>query len=266
MKKYPHIIHSGILELKKSLLSHEQWLYMAVQDIKLRYRRSMIGPWWVTISTGIMVMILGFLWSHIFGSNIQDYLPFFAVGFVIWGWMSSQILDASGGFFQFQGMIKQLKLPFPIFTLRLNVRQLIILVHNSVIIALVLILTGKGLSLVNFIVIPNLILIQMNITLLSIVITIFCSRYQDMTQVINVGTQIIFFFTPILWQVDTLKNKIYLAELNPIYHWIEMIRAPLLGYFPTTNNYLWSISSFIFLLLMSTYYLGRYRSRIAYWL
>lgn len=259
-------LKDGFLELKNAFISHEQWLYMAIQDIKLRYRRSMIGPWWVTISTGVMVLMLGFLWSHIFGSDIQTYLPFFAVGFVIWNWMSGQILDAAQGFFSFQGVIKQIKLPFPIFTLRLNVRQLIILAHNTLIIALVLLLFGQGFSWMSLITIPNLILIQLNLTLLSIVVTIFCSRYQDMSQVVNVGTQIIFFFTPILWQVDTLKNRMYLAEMNPIYHWVEMLRSPLLGHLPSANDYLWSVASLIFLSILATYYLGRYRSRIAYWL
>jgi lipopolysaccharide transport system permease protein len=253
-------------ELRTGLSSHEQWLYMAVQDIKLRYRRSMIGPWWVTISTGVMVMMLGFLWSHIFGTDLENYLPFFAVGFVIWGWMSGQMLDAVGGFFQFGGTIKQVKLPLPIFVLRLNVRQCIVLLHNSIIIALVLLLIGHGFTLMSLMAIPNLILIQLNLTLLSIVISIFCTRYQDMTQVVNVGTQIVFFFTPILWQVETLKNRMYLAEMNPIYHWIEMVRAPLLGHMPTMNNYLWSTASLVLLLGLAAYYLGRYRSRIAYWI
>jgi lipopolysaccharide transport system permease protein len=259
-------LRSGLEELKAGLSPHEQWAYMAVQDIKLRYRRSMIGPWWVTISTGVMVMMLGFLWSHIFGTDLENYLPFFAVGFVLWGWMSSQMLDAAGGFFQFQGMIKQVKLPFPIFTLRLNVRQCIVLLHNSIIIALVLLLVGHGFTLTSLIAIPNLILIQLNLTLLSIVITIFCTRYQDMTQVVNVGTQIVFFFTPILWQVETLKNRTYLAEINPVYHWIEMVRAPLLGHMPTIGDYLWTGASLVVLSILAAYYLGRYRSRIAYWI
>ena len=260
------LIKNGFIEIYNALSAHEQWLYMAVQDIKLRYRRSMIGPWWVTISTGVMVMMLGFLWSHIFGSNLENYLPFFAVGFVLWGWMSGQLLDAAGGLFQFGGVIKQMRLPFPIFTLRLNVRQLIILAHNTIIIAAVLLLIGHGLSWINLIAIPSLILIQLNLTLLSIVVTIFFTRYQDMTQVVNVGTQIIFFFTPILWQVETLKNRTYLAEMNPIYHWIEIIRAPLLGHLPSLSNYLWSLASLVVLSVLATYYLGRYRSRIAYWL
>jgi lipopolysaccharide transport system permease protein len=259
-------LRSGLEELKAGLSSHEQWAYMALQDIRLRYRRSMIGPWWVTISTGVMVMMLGLLWSHIFGTNLENYLPFFAVGFVIWGWMSGQISDAAGGFFQFQGMIKQVKLPLPIFVLRLNVRQCIVLLHNSIIIALVLLFIGKGFTLMSLIAIPNLILIQLNLTLLTIVISIFCTRYQDMTQIVNVGTQIVFFFTPILWQVETLKNRTYLAEMNPVYHWIEMVRAPLLGHLPTINDYLWTGASLGVLSILAAYYLGRYRSRIAYWL
>ena len=266
MKNLSHTFEEGITEIKNALLSHEQWLYMAVQDIKLRYRRSMIGPWWVTISTGVMVMMLGFLWSHIFGTDLENYLPFFAVGFVLWGWMSGQILDAAGGLFQFGGVIKQMKLPFPIFTFRCNVRQLIILAHNTVIIAAVLLLIGKGLSWMNLIAIPSLILIQLNLTLLSILVSIFCTRYQDMSQVVNVGSQVVFFFTPILWQVETLKNRTYLAEMNPIFHWIETIRAPLLGHLPSVSNYLWSLASLVVLSLLATYFLGRYRSRIAYWL
>lgn len=266
MNNLSHTLEEGITEIKGALLSHDQWLYMAIQDIKLRYRRSMIGPWWVTISTGVMVLMLGFLWSHIFNQAIGTYLPYFAIGFVVWNWMTGQIGDGAGGYFQFGGMIKQVKLPFPIFTFRCNVRQGIVLLHNSLIIAAVLLFAGKGFSSLSLLAIPNLILIQLNITMLSIVVTIFCTRFQDMTQVVNVGTQIIFFFTPILWQVDSIKSKAYLAEWNPVYHWIELLRAPLLGSLPTLSDYLWSIFSLMGFSLLAAYYLGRYRSRIVLWL
>ncbi len=266
MKNLSHTLEEGITEIKDALLNHDQWFYMAIQDIKFRYRRSMIGPWWVTISTSILVLMLGFLWSHIFNQAIDTYFPSFAIGFVVWGWMASQIGDSASGFFQFQGIIKQIKSPFPIFTFRCNVRQAIILLHNSLIIVAVLLFVGKGFSLLSLLAIPNLILIQLNISLLSIVVTIFCSRFQDMTQVVNVLTQIIFFFTPILWQVESIKNKAYLAEWNPIYHWIELIRAPLLGSLPTLSDYLWSGFSIAILFVLAIYFLGRYRSRIAIWL
>jgi lipopolysaccharide transport system permease protein len=266
MNNLSHTLQEGAVEIRRALLSHEQWLYIALLDIKFRYRRSVIGPWWITISTGIMVLMLGFLWSHIFNQSIDTYLPFFAIGFVVWSWMASQIGDSATGFFQFQGAIKQTKLSFPIFTFRCNVRQAIILLHNSLIIAAVLLLVGKGFSMMSLLAIPNLILIQLNITLLSIVITIICSRYQDMTQVVNILTQTFFFITPILWQVSSIKNKTYLAEWNPVYHWIELIRAPLLGSLPTLSDYLWSGFSVVILFILATYFLGRYRSRIVLWL
>ena len=259
-------IKNGLGEMMNALKGHPQWLYLGVQDIQLRYRRSMIGPWWVTISSGIMIAMLGFLWSHIFNQTIETYLPFFTLGFILWNWISAQLNDAALGFNAFLGTIKQIKLPFPIFTLRLAVRQMLILLHNTVIILLVLLFIGKGISWVSLLAIPGLLLIQCVVTLLSIVVMIFCSRYQDMAQVVNVFTQIIFYFTPILWQVDLVRDKPYLAEWNPFYHWIEMIRAPLLGSLPSESNLLWSLGSFALLLILSIYFLGRYRSRIALWL
>jgi ABC-type polysaccharide/polyol phosphate export permease len=71
MKNLSNTLQEGIVEIKGAILSHERWFYMAAQDIKLRYRRSIIGPWWVTISTGIMVLMLGFLWSHLF-NQVSD--------------------------------------------------------------------------------------------------------------------------------------------------------------------------------------------------
>lgn len=260
------ILKDGLEEILVALKNHPQWLYLGTLDIRLRYRRSIIGPWWVTLSTGIMVLMLSFLWSHIFGNDISTYMPFFASGFVLWGWMAANINDAGGGFFQFQAIIKQLKLPLPIFILRLHVRQFIVLLHNSLIVLLVLLILGHGFHWENLIALPSLLLIQINLALLSIVIAIFCTRYQDMTQVINVATQIIFFFTPILWQVEAIKNRAYLADWNPIYHWIEMIRSPLLGHLPSELDFLWSLGTLVVLGIFATYYLGRYRSRIAYWL
>lgn len=260
------LFKKGLFDITKGFHNHSQWIYLSTLDIKLRYRRSLIGPWWVTISTGIMIIVLSYLWSHIFGINISTYMPFFAIGFVLWSWLAVNINEAASGFFPFQGLIKQINTPFSIFILRSHARQLIILMHNFIVIFLVLLATGHGFYWSNLIAIPSLILIQINLTLLCIVIAIFCTRYQDITQVVNMATQIIFFCTPILWQVKILKNRIYLVDWNPIYHWIEMIRSPLLGHIPSVNDILWTIGSMIVLIGLATFCLGRYRSRIAYWI
>ena len=266
MKNLSQHILKGTHEIKDAFLKHAQWLYLGVQDIRLRYRRSIIGPWWVTISTGVMILMLSVLWSKIFGSDIKTYMPFFAIGFIIWGWMSSVITESASGFAPFQATIKQIKLPFPVFILRLCMRLLIVLAHNFVIIFLVLFIVGAGLSWISLVSIPALILIQMNLVCVSIIITIFCTRFQDMAQVVATLTQILFFFTPILWQPESLKGRAYLIEFNPIHHWMEIIRAPLLGRLPLIDSWLWCFGTLIFFLIFAIYLTGRYRSRIAFWL
>jgi lipopolysaccharide transport system permease protein len=260
------ILKSGLAEIEGALRSHPQWLYLAVQDVRLRYRRSIIGPWWVTISTGIMIMMLSFLWSKIFGSDIRTYMPFFAIGFIMWGWMSAIVTESASGFEPYQAAIKQIKLPFPSFVLRLSMRHLIVLAHNLVVIFLVLFIIGKGLPWLSLLSIPALILIQLNLVCLSITIMTFCTRFQDMAQVVATLTQIIFFFTPILWQPESLKGKSYLIEFNPVHHWMEIIRAPLLGSLPSLGSWLWSFGTLLVLMATSFYVMGRYRSRIAFWL
>ena len=260
------MLKNGFTEIKEALKSHPQWLYLSIQDIKLRYRRSIIGPWWVTISTGIMIMMLSILWSKIFGSDIQTFMPFFAVGFIIWGWMSSLIIESANGFEPYAAAIKQIKLPFPVFILRLSMRLLIVLLHNFIVILLVLFIVGNGLSWLNLLSVPAFLLIQLNLICLSMILMVFCTRFQDMAQVIATLTQIMFFFTPILWQPESLKSKSYLIEFNPIYHWIQIIRAPLLGSVPSLSSWFWSLGTLLLLMAISFYTMGRFRSRIAFWL
>lgn len=259
-------LKKGFAEIKEAFKCHPQWFYLGLQDIVLRYRRSIIGPWWVTISTAIMILMLSLLWSKIFVLDIKTFMPFFAVGFIIWGWMSSLINESAVGFEPYNSSIKQINLPFPIFILRLSIRLLIVLLHNFVVILLVLMIIGKGLSWQSLFSIPGFLLIQLNLICLSIILMIFCTRFQDMAQVIATITQIIFFFTPILWQPESLKGKSYLIEFNPIYHWIEIIRAPLLGSVASLSSWFWSLGSLLILMAISFYFLGRFRSRIAFWL
>ena len=256
----------GVKDFCDALKNSLKWLYLGLIDIQLRYRRSIIGPWWVTISTGIMVATLGFLWSKIFGTNISTYRPFFAIGYVIWGWMSSQIIDASQGFSQFESTILQINQAFHIYILRLVVRQTLILLHNSVIVLIVLVFIGNGIPLTSLISIPALIIVQMIIFFASVTIAIFCTRFRDMVQVVASLVQIVFFLSPILWDSSSLKGKAYLVELNPVYHWIEIIRAPLLGVVPSLSSWIWSLATLLFAAIISFYFLGRYKTRIAYWI
>lgn len=260
-----HIAH-GARELKSALQLRDTWWYCGLQDIRLRYRRSVLGPWWLTLSTAITIAALGLVWSRLFQSDMAQYLPFFATGHVLWIWMSSQMNDACTGFTQFEHIIKQTRLPYPSYLLRLHARHGLILAHNAVIMLIVLAFYGSMFNAVSWLALAGLALVAVICLFISIVLAISCTRYRDLTPIVANVLQVSFFLTPILWQPSSLKTATWMANLNPMYHWIEIIRQPLLGRVPYTVHYIWTACSLCGLGLLALWTLGRARDRISYWL
>jgi len=256
----------GAHEMLGAVSLRDTWIYSGLQDIRLRYRRSFLGPWWLTLSTALTIAVLGLLWSNIFGMAIADYLPFFAIGHVVWTWISAQLNDACAGFTQFEHIIKQTRLPYPTYLLRLSMRHTLILGHNAVVIAAVLVLCGIGFQAVSWLAVIGVALVFVICVLISVVLAICCTRFRDLPPLVASALQIAFFLTPILWQPGALRSAAWMAELNPLFHWIELIRQPLLGRLPAAEHYWWTAASLAVLSALSLWLLGRQRDRIAYWM
>jgi lipopolysaccharide transport system permease protein len=256
----------GFAILLIGLSDHSRWFYLGLQDIRLKYRRSLIGPWWITLSSGLTILMLSILWSKLFNMNLDVYVPFFGIGFICWGWISTQIIESTLGFTPFKASIKQIRLMPSIFIYRLNLRNIVILAHNFIIVVIIFAYFRIVPSSINLISILGIFLVQLNISLLMIIVSIFCTRYHDMSQVVTVLIQVAFLFTPILWEPSILQGHEYLLDYNIFYHWIEIIRGPLLNKIPTLSNWIWSLSSLLALLFTSTWMLGRFKHRIPYWI
>ena len=110
---------------------------LAWLDIRLRYRGSMLGPLWLTLSTGIMVGALGYLYAGIFHTDIHDYLPYLALSLVLWGFLGSVVSEACSAFTESEGIVRAVRMPFFLFAVRLLVRNVIVLAHNVLVIVVV---------------------------------------------------------------------------------------------------------------------------------
>src|SRR4051794_32561047 len=106
-------------------------------DIRLRYRGSMLGPFWLTISTGVMVAALGGLYSTLFKLDLREYLPFLALSQVLWGFLAAIVSEACSVFTEAEGVIRFMRMPFFVFSLRTLIRNVIALGHNIVVIVVV---------------------------------------------------------------------------------------------------------------------------------
>jgi lipopolysaccharide transport system permease protein len=254
-------------EILNTFKSTHQWWTLAIFDIRQRYRRSTLGPLWVTLSTAILIISLGVLWSSLFKMKVEDFMPFFAVGYILWTFLSNQINESCTGYTQFEGYIKQMNLPLSLYILRIWARNLIILAHNFIILIFIWIYF-------DFTWVPNIPLLVVGFVLLSlvafflsIIIATLCTRFRDISPIVQNTTQILYFFTPIMWQKKILPaNYQYLADYNPLHHLFEIVRSPLLGQTASLVAWLWSLGVLVIVMALAVTLHTRYRKRIAYWL
>ena len=251
----------------KSFRSTNQWLLLAWYDVRQRYRRSVLGPFWITLSTAIMILTLGYLWTHIFKVDIPTFLPFFAAGTIMWGFISAQINDACTGFSQFEGYIRQINLPLPVYILRLWARNLIFLAHNFVIMIGVYIYLDYQVKPLFGQFVLGFLLLSYTLLMLSVPIAYLCARFRDIPPIIQNIMQIVYFLTPIFWQPHLLPvDKSYVTGNNPFFHALEVVRGPLTGHAPQMISWYWMIASALICTLLALWSQAKFKRRVAYWL
>ncbi|HLB58330.1 MAG TPA: hypothetical protein VJL60_05900, partial [Gammaproteobacteria bacterium] len=111
-------------DLLSGLKSWRVWTLLAYQDIKLRYRRSVLGPFWITISMAITAYTMGYLYGHLFRSDLDTYIPYLTAGLLGWALISNSILELTETFTNYEGMLKQIKLPYSLYIHRVAARNI----------------------------------------------------------------------------------------------------------------------------------------------
>src|SRR5579871_3736448 len=92
-------------------------------DIKLRYRGSVLGPFWLTLSTAVMVAAMGGIYAGLFKMDLHEYLPFLVLSIVLWGFLGALVGDASVGYTASEGMIRSMRMPFTLYAARIVLRN-----------------------------------------------------------------------------------------------------------------------------------------------
>jgi lipopolysaccharide transport system permease protein len=241
------------------------WVRLGWNDIVQKYRRSLIGPLWLTASQGVMVLSLGLLYAKLFNTPIHDFLPYLCVGLLMWSYLSSFLLEAGTMFIGQESYIKQVRLPYSVYLYRSVWSKIIILAHNFVIYFAVIAWFGIWPGWTGLLVIPGFALLTLNCALVSILIGMIATRFRDIPQLIANIVQIAFFITPIMWKPELLKEHMYIVTWNPLYALIEIVRAPLLGGAPTLKTYIAVLLITLVNLTIAGMFFSRFRSRIAYW-
>ncbi|MEV4311304.1 ABC transporter permease [Actinocrispum sp. NPDC049592] len=279
-------------DIRTGVRSTELWGHLGWQDIKQRYRRSVIGPLWITLGMAVTAIGLGLLYSQLLGQQISTFLPYITVGFIVWNFIVGCVIEGTETFIRNEGLIKHLPAPLTVYALRTVWRQTLMMLHNLLVyVVLVAIFfptlsepyrlqdgghQHPGLSWLVLLAIPAFLLLAFNGVWVTLFFGIISTRYRDIPQVINAFIQLVFFGTPIVWTTDTLLRfsggdpgtaswRVLIAELNPMYHYVEIIRAPLIGNEQSWHHWAVVGGFTVFGWILAVVALRNFRARIPYW-
>lgn len=255
----------GLADLSEGLTQWQLWALLGWQDILQRYRRSLLGPFWLTFSMAIMVIALGILYAKLFRIDVHDYLPFLTLGFLAWGLISGVITEGCAALTAAEPFIKQMKLPFSLHVHRVVWRNLIVFAHNLVVYVGVAIWFGIWPGAVALLSVPGIALILLNGIWVGLLFGMVCARFRDIPQIIASLLQVAFFLTPIIWKPELLAERVAFAHMNPFFHFVELIRAPLLGSAPSQLTWTVALITTLVGWLVTLLFFRRFRSRISYW-
>jgi lipopolysaccharide transport system permease protein len=261
------LIGEGIQDFIAGFINYAIWSAFAMQDIKSRYRRSYLGPLWITINMGIIILALGPIYSTILHQSTTNYIPNLSIGFIFWGFISNSIVESCNAFKSMDNIIKQISLPFSTYLFKNIYRNIIVLVHNFIIIVPIIFIYSDQfiLSIHTLFFIPIFILVLLNLFWMTTLLAIICTRYSDMTQFVANAMQIIFFLTPIIWTKNLLSNQSFILDMNIFFHMIECMKLSLLGQSADSHSLAILLLFWVIGSIFTLYFFSKTRKSISFW-
>lgn len=241
------------------------WTRLAFHEIRQQFRRSLLGPFWLTLSMGIMIGAVGLVFSTIFQQNVGKTLPYIATGIIFWGLLTNCINEGTDVFIGNEAIIRNVPIPISVHVYKMLARNLIIFGFNMVIYITVLILFQIPLSSEFLWFIPGFVLFIVNISWMGLAAAILSTRFRDIPQVIANLIQVGFFLTPVFWSPSMMPHRPVFVTLNPFYHLLEIVRGPLLGQDVPQISWIFDLGLAVAGLALTTYLYRRTCARIAYW-
>lgn len=239
---------------------------LAWLDIRNRYRGSVLGPFWLSLSTGVMLVGLGILYSALLRVEVGAYLPFLGISLICWNMIAQTVGEACAAFTGAEGPIRQMRLPFTTHALRVVIRNAIVAAHNLPLIVIIFLVFGLtpdwGLLLLP----AGLAILGINAFAVTLLLGMVCARFRDVGQIVGSIMQIAFFMTPIIWKPDALKENAWVVMFNPFYLIMETVRAPIIEGGGTPLAWVLALGVTAVVVSVSLAFFVRFRGRIAFWI
>ena len=257
----------ALIDILAGIQAIDIWSRLGWRDTKRRYRRTVFGAFWTTASLALFVLTLGVLWANLWGHDPKTYLPYLTAGMVCWTLFSAICMEGGASLIGQEKLIKQLRISYTLLACATVWRNVIVFFHNIIIYVLVCLYSGTPITWATLLFIPGFVLFCANAIWITGLLGAVCTRYRDVQQLVGSLLQISMFLTPILWTPEQLKGRMgLLADLNPLYHLIVIVRDPLLGKAPALTQWVVVLAITVVGWTLLIWAMTKFRHRIVYWL
>lgn len=257
------------LDFKKTINYYQLAIELAKSDIRVRYANSKLGPLWETLSLAIFLIVLSIVWSKIMNKNLNEYLPYLVCGVVIWRYISFIVTGSCQVFITNNNLLKNFDLSLMLIPLKHSIGGFLIFLHHFPLIIVINFIWNSNFLNINLLLLlvtmPLFIFISFNLTVFVSLLTL---RFRDLQPLIQTTFSVFIFFTPVLWEVDQVSEKIQLYIIFPnfLYHYIELIRAPILGNIISLSSWLYLSFFTVFLTSLNIIIINKNYKSIKFWI
>ena len=144
------LAQAGFNELVQGACNWRVWHLLGTKELRNRYMRSKLGQLWLTLSSAIMIGVMGLVWSLLFKQPVRDLLPFFGISLIMWNFMSQVLIECTGVFNAHGQFYRNQKMNFAVSVYSVIYKNTIIIGYNLIIIAILIIGFPNSGELVSF--------------------------------------------------------------------------------------------------------------------
>ncbi|WP_300540907.1 ABC transporter permease [Maricaulis sp.] len=245
----------------------ELWRTFAWDEIKQRYRRSVLGVSWIVVSFLMFVAGVSFFFSGFSGRELDSFIVYVALGYAAFIFITGNFIDGCQVFTSSHVWIKAMPLPYSVHVYRSLFRSFLIFALQMAVVVPIMMWMGWRPSFLSLLAVPALLVYVLNAVAVQYMLGLVSARFEDVGHLVTSITRLLIFVTPILWVREGLDGtRAFAADLNPLTHYVEIFRSPLLGEMPRTTS--WLVVCILTLAVWgaATGFAAAFRRRLPYWL
>lgn len=243
------------------------WVGLGWTDIVQSYRRTLLGPFWITMNLVIFTTAMTLVYGALFGVAARDYAGYVVCGMMAWLWTSSLISEVGNTYITYSSYIRSMPIDKSIFVWASTFKLLITFAHNMILFPILVLFGIVHLSYYTLLAIPAIVILFLLSVPVTAISAVLFARYRDLPRLIGTSTIIVMMTTPIFWKPDMVSGwRSAFVYLNPIHYVIEFVRRPLLGEPLSSLEVAVVLGMTIFLWLIASYVHKKYQAYVVFWI